>query len=115
MIRGRQADAARESIAQSPYPVLFTADLNDVPGSYTYSTIRGDMQDVFLQKGMGIGRTFTSLSPTLRIDYIFADKNFSITQYKKYAIELSDHYMQVADVKLLKYTTGKWITAAATR
>lgn len=100
-IRGRQAKAAKETIAQSSYPVLFAGDLNDVPGSYTYSTIRGDMQDVFLQKGMGLGRTFSSLSPTLRIDYIFADQNFSIVQYKKYVRELSDHYMQVADVKLL--------------
>jgi len=100
-IRGRQADKVKEVLQQSPYPVLFTGDLNDVPTSYTYSTIRGDMQDAFLQKGLGIGRTFASLSPTLRIDYIFADKNFSILQYKKYVKELSDHYMQVADVKLL--------------
>ena len=100
-IRGRQATAAKEIISQSPYPVLFAGDLNDVPGSYTYSAIRGDMQDIFLQKGLGIGRTFTSLSPTLRIDYIFADKRFSVLQYKKYVQELSDHYMQVADVKLV--------------
>jgi len=100
-IRGRQADKVKEVLQQSTYPVLFMGDLNDVPTSYTYSTIRGDMQDAFLQKGLGIGRTFASLSPTLRIDYIFADKNFSILQYKKYVKELSDHYMQVADVKLL--------------
>ena len=100
-IRGRQATAAKEIISQSPYPVLFAGDLNDVPGSYTYSAIRGDMQDIFLQKSLGIGRTFTSLSPTLRIDYIFADKRFSVLQYKKYVQELSDHYMQVADVKLV--------------
>jgi endonuclease/exonuclease/phosphatase family metal-dependent hydrolase len=100
-VRGRQADKVKEVLQQSTYPVLFTGDLNDVPTSYTYSTIRGNMQDAFLQKGLGIGRTFASLSPTLRIDYIFADKNFSILQYKKYVKDLSDHYMQVADVKLL--------------
>ena len=99
-IRGRQANTVKEITQESPYPVLLTGDLNDVPTSYTYSTIRRDMQDAFLQKGLGIGRTFSSLSPTLRIDYIFADTNFSILQYKKYVKELSDHYMQVADVKL---------------
>lgn len=102
IIRSRQADKAKEILRQSPYPVLFTCDMNDVPSSYTYNTIRGDMQDVFLKKGLGIGRTFSSLSPTLRIDYIFADKNFFILQYKRYTQDLSDHYMQVADVKLLK-------------
>ncbi|MES1220785.1 MAG: endonuclease/exonuclease/phosphatase family protein, partial [Bacteroidota bacterium] len=66
-VRGRQANTVKEVLQQSPYPVLFTGDLNDVPTSYTYSTVRGDMQDAFLQKGLGMGRTFYSLSPTLRI------------------------------------------------
>ena len=99
-IRGRQANSAKEDLINSPYPVLFTGDLNDVPTSYTYAAIRGDMHDVFLEKGLGIGRTFSALSPTLRIDYIFADKKFSILRFKKYVRELSDHYMMVADVKL---------------
>lgn len=99
-IRGRQADAAEKQIKSSKYPVLFTGDLNDVPTSYTYATIRGDMQDAFLEKGFGIGRTFSSLSPTLRIDYIFADKNFLVQQFSKSSRNLSDHYMIVADVKL---------------
>jgi len=99
-IRGRQADAVEKQLKSSRYPVLFTGDLNDVPTSYTYSTIRGDMQDAFLEKGFGIGRTFSSLSPTLRIDYIFADKNFSVLQFSKSSRNLSDHYMIVADVKL---------------
>lgn len=99
-IRSRQADAAENQVKSSKYPVLFTGDLNDVPTSYTYSTIRGDMHDAFLEKGFGTGRTFSSLSPTLRIDYIFADKNFSVQQFSKSSRSLSDHYMIVADVKL---------------
>jgi endonuclease/exonuclease/phosphatase family metal-dependent hydrolase len=99
-IRGHQANAAGEETGNSPYPVVFTGDLNDVPTSYTYAAIRGDMQDAFLEKGFGIGRTFSALSPTLRIDYIFTDKKFEILQLKKYVRELSDHYMMVADVKL---------------
>jgi endonuclease/exonuclease/phosphatase family metal-dependent hydrolase len=107
VIRSRQANMVNEVLKESPYPVLFAGDLNDVPTTYTYAKVRGDMQDVFLQKGIGIGRTFTSLSPTLRIDYIFADENFSILQYKKYVRELSDHYMQVADLKLKNPAAAK--------
>ena len=99
-IRGQQADAAREEMATSPYPVVFTGDLNDVPTSYAYAAIRGKMRDAFLEKGFGIGRTFSALSPTLRIDYVFADRRFSILQVKRYVRELSDHYMLVADVEL---------------
>jgi endonuclease/exonuclease/phosphatase family metal-dependent hydrolase len=100
--RSLQADIAHQVIKQSPGPVLFCGDLNDVPNSYAYSTLRGNMQDAFLKKGVGIGRTFSALSPTLRIDYIFADKRFRVKQFNRIAKKLSDHYMIVADVELRK-------------
>ena len=101
-LRSSQADIARKILDDSPYPVVFCADLNDIPNSYTYFTIRGDMQDAFLKKGFGIGRTYSSLSPTLRIDYIFADNRFRIKQFTRVAKHLSDHFMIMADVELNK-------------
>ncbi|MCH5599630.1 endonuclease/exonuclease/phosphatase family protein [Niabella ginsengisoli] len=98
--RSIQADMVNSVISNSPHPVIFSGDLNDVPNSYTYRTVKGDMQDAFLQKGFGIGRTYTSLSPTLRIDYIFTDKNFDVLQCKRITTKYSDHYMVVADMKL---------------
>lgn len=100
--RSIQANLARAIMNDSPHPVLFCGDLNDVPNSYTYFKVRGDMQDAFLKKGFGIGRTFASLSPTLRIDYIFADKQFKIIQFNRVIKPLSDHYMLVADIQLKK-------------
>ncbi len=58
------------------------------------------MQDAFLKKGFGVGRTYTSLSPTLRIDYILADKSFDVEQCKRITTKSSDHYMVVADLQL---------------
>jgi endonuclease/exonuclease/phosphatase (EEP) superfamily protein YafD len=87
-------------LGDSPYPVLFCGDLNDVPNSYTYFTVRGDMQDAFLKKGFGIGRTFSAISPTLRIDYIFADDNFKIIQFNRLVKHYSDHFMLVADIEM---------------
>ena len=102
ILRSSQADIARQIMDDSPYPSIFCGDLNDTPNSYTYFTIRGDMQDAFLQKGFGIGRTYSSLSPTLRIDYIFADDQFSIKQFTRVVKYLSDHFMIMADVELRK-------------
>ena len=99
-LRSIQADLVKQLIDDSPYPVLFAGDLNDVPNSYTYFTVKNDLQDAFLKKGFGIGRSFSGLSPTLRIDYIFADNNFKIQQFNRLVRKLSDHYMIVADVKL---------------
>ena len=100
--RSIQADLIDEVLDISPHPVVFCADLNDVPNSYTYATVRGDMQDAFLKKGFGIGRTFSSLSPTLRIDYIFADNHFKVQQFNRIVKSYSDHYMLVADIQLKK-------------
>lgn len=98
--RSQQANLARELTTNSPYPYLFTGDFNDIPNSYTYFTIRQNLQDAFLKKGFGIGRTFSGLSPTLRIDYILATNDFEIQQFNRIVKNYSDHYLLVADVKL---------------
>lgn len=100
--RSRQADTLRSLADESPYPEIVTGDFNDVPSSYTYFTIRGSRQDAFLQKGLGIGRTFTSLSPSLRIDYVLPDKRFDIVQYYRPGTRLSDHYPIITDLRLKK-------------
>jgi endonuclease/exonuclease/phosphatase family metal-dependent hydrolase len=100
--RSIQARIIEQILGDSPYPVLFCADLNDVPNSYTYATVRGNMQDAFLKKGFGIGRTFSALSPTLRIDYIFANNHFKIKQFTRLVKNYSDHFMLVADVEMNK-------------
>ncbi len=100
--RSIQATMIHEVLGDSPHPVVFCGDLNDVPNSYTYFTVRGHMQDAFLKKGFGIGRTFTTLSPTLRIDYIFTDSHFRIKQFNRLVKNYSDHYMLVSDVELKK-------------
>jgi endonuclease/exonuclease/phosphatase family metal-dependent hydrolase len=98
--RSVQSNVIREQLRQSTYPVIFCGDFNDVPNSYTYYTIRGNMRDAFLEKGSGIGRTFTSISPTLRIDYILTSKDFRVDQFDRVLKNYSDHYMLVADLEL---------------
>ena len=98
-----QADLVKEEITKSPYPFILTGDFNDVPNSYTYFTIKdNDLQDAFLMTGFGVGKTFSYIAPTLRIDYILTTKNFSIKQFNRIIKDYSDHYMLVADVQLEK-------------
>lgn len=98
--RSKQAELVRRELDSSPYPPILCGDFNDVPNSFTYSKIKGNRNDAFLQKGFGISRTFASLSPTLRIDYILADKSLEVLQFKKTKLPYSDHYPLVADFKL---------------
>lgn len=100
--RSRQADIVKEIISLSPHPFVLTGDFNDVPNSYTYFTIGNNLQDAFLRKGFGVGRSFSSISPTLRIDYILATEHFTVRQFNRLVKNYSDHYMLVADVQLTK-------------
>ncbi|MEO6314933.1 MAG: endonuclease/exonuclease/phosphatase family protein [Chitinophagaceae bacterium] len=99
-LRSKQAELVRREKDSSPYPTIICGDFNDVPNSFTYARIKGDGNDAFLNCGFGIGRTFASLSPTLRIDYIFTDKKLDVLQFKKTKLPYSDHYPLVADVQL---------------
>lgn len=96
--RKEQAEIVRNIIDTTKYPVIVCGDFNDVPNSYAYFKVKGNLQDAFLNKGFGIGRTFQYISPTLRIDYIFCDRKFKILQYTKPDYKYSDHYPQVADL-----------------
>ena len=94
-----QAQIVKQKISESPYPVVITGDFNDVPNSNTYFTIKGDLQDAFLKKGSWIGRTFRLISPTLRIDYILADKKFNVNQFGIMHVRYSDHYPIITDLQ----------------
>ncbi len=97
--RYSQAQTVDKQIEESPYPVILTGDFNDVPNSNTYFTIKGKLQDSFLKKGSFIGRTFRFISPTLRIDYILADKNFKVNQFRVIHVPYSDHYPIETDLQ----------------
>ncbi len=99
-IHNEEANVANDFMASSKYPAVFCADLNEVPNNYIYWKIRNNKQDAFLQKGLGLGKTFNSLSTVLRIDYIMPDKNFKVHQFKIIDNGLSDHAMLVADIEL---------------
>ncbi len=96
--RATQADFIKDEVDLSPYPVIVCGDFNDVPNSYAYETIGAGLQNAFVEKGSGIARTFSSISPTLRIDNIFADKKFKVAQFLRVKKLLSDHFPILADL-----------------
>jgi endonuclease/exonuclease/phosphatase family metal-dependent hydrolase len=100
--RKKQAERIREELDKSPYPVIVCGDFNDVPNSYSYNTIGQGLKNTFKEKGSGIGRTFSGISPTLRIDNIFAADRFTVKQFLRIPKKLSDHFPIFADVQLEK-------------
>ena len=100
--RKTQADRIRNEMEKSPYPVIVCGDFNDVPNSYPYETIGRGMKNAFAEKGAGLGRTFSGISPTLRIDHIFVDEHFTVEQFKRVPKDLSDHFAIITDLSKAK-------------
>ena len=100
--RKQQAERIRAEIDKSPYPVMVCGDFNDVPNSYAYRTIGSGLQNAFAEKGSGIGRTFSGISPTLRIDNIFVAEPYEVLQYTRINKKMSDHFPVITDVQMEK-------------
>jgi len=98
--RAMQADLVRRETDSCRYASVVCGDFNDVPTSYTYFHIRNKRQDAFLKRSAGVGSTYNSLAPMLRIDYILPDTSFIIRQFEMIDESLSDHEMLVSDLKL---------------
>jgi endonuclease/exonuclease/phosphatase family metal-dependent hydrolase len=98
--RADQAPLLAALVTESPYPVVVCGDFNDTPVSYSYNTIGKGMQDAFLQRGWGLGRTLSFLSPTLRIDYIFAQPSFNIHTYNTFREKGFEHFPVMAGLSV---------------
>ncbi len=95
-----QANQFREHKSKSSLRTLVCGDFNNTQFSNVYQVIKGDMQDSFIEKGSGFGRTYQFLRFPLRIDFILADSSFEIMAHKNFNERLSDHYPVMASFKL---------------
>ncbi|QNJ98401.1 endonuclease/exonuclease/phosphatase family protein [Constantimarinum furrinae] len=76
----------------SPYPVIINGDFNNTPFSYIYRRLQDGMKDGFLERGSGLGTTFTFDSYPMRIDYILTESDFDIVRFETVDNSFSDHY-----------------------
>jgi len=90
--RAGQARLVHEHIAHSSYPVIFCGDFNDTPVSYTYHQTSIDLKDAFIESGHGIGKTYITKFPFLKIDFILHSKDFETFNFEIPQVKYSDHY-----------------------
>lgn len=98
IVRARQSRMVAGEIAKSDVPVILCGDFNDVPYSYTYHTMRGNLVDGFKECGSGFMSTYRG-KKKFRIDYIFHDKQLKGLEYFKQELTYSDHdpvFMKIA-------------------
>ncbi|MFC0605464.1 endonuclease/exonuclease/phosphatase family protein [Winogradskyella pulchriflava] len=83
------------------YKTIVTGDFNNTAYSYIYKKIKGDnLIDTFEEAGNGFGKTYDFKFFPLRIDFILADKSFTVNGFKTFEQKLSDHYPIKTTIKL---------------
>lgn len=96
--RASQVDKIFTEMDNSPVPSIICGDFNDPPLSYTYhKTMRGH-KDCFREAGSGIGASYPSTLPTVRLDYILIPREMQATGYDCPAVKYSDHRPVVAEI-----------------
>ena len=98
--RAGQAIQVANEMRQSPHPIILCGDFNDVPYSFVYNTLLGNMVDGFKECGSGFMKTYRgSNKKPVRIDYIFHEEGIKGLTYYRSDLTYSDHfpvYMKIA-------------------
>lgn len=92
LFRSGQAIEVANEKRRSEKPVILCGDFNDIPYSYVYNTMLGNMVDGFKECGGGWAHTFRGGKKAVRIDYIFHDKSLKGLTYYQSGLTYSDHY-----------------------
>ena len=92
LFRAAQANIIAEEQRSSTKPCIICGDFNDVPYSYVYKTMLGDLVDGFKECGTGGWMGTYRGKKNVRIDYIFHDPSLEGITYYKTDLTYSDHY-----------------------
>ena len=90
-LRADEVARIRAHMAESPHPVVYAGDMNDVPMSYSYRQLRSLLQDAFRESGRGTGGTYIGRLPRFRIDHILHDPRIESWKFTTHPEDLSDH------------------------
>ncbi|MDI9341006.1 MAG: endonuclease/exonuclease/phosphatase family protein [Sediminibacterium sp.] len=90
--RAEQVQMIKASMATCPYRIILCGDFNDTPASYAYEQLCNELNDSFVEKGLGFGRTYAGAWPQFRIDYILHSPEIKCLQFKRQDETVTDHF-----------------------
>ena len=91
--RASQAQQVSDYINEQEYEKLIVCgDFNDMPISYAYKRMKGNLADSYASTGFGPGITYHEHLFLFRIDYILHSKNLKAYKTTVDRVNFSDHY-----------------------
>lgn len=98
--RSAQVDVMKDHMSTCKIPYVIAGDFNDTPASYAVTQMTETLNNAFIKKGNGLGRTYNGEFPNFQIDYIATTKDIEVTNYHIVKAKLSDHFPVRSDLKL---------------
>ncbi len=83
---------ARYVLEQTTDAVIVCGDFNDSPISYSYKTIKENLEDAYAETAFGPGITYHESHFWFRIDFIMHSKNMKAYKCTVDKVDFSDHY-----------------------
>ena len=91
--RAQQVNRLLSHMQTSPHPVIVCGDFNDIPYSYSYFSLRGQLTNAFEEAGRGFGFSYNGKLPFLRIDNQFFSDALRACRFTTYQdVDFSDHF-----------------------
>ncbi len=91
--RARQVQNLVAHIEACPYESVICGDINDIPYSYTYFTLRSQLKNAFEEAANGFGFSYNGKLFFLRIDNQFYSEGLEPKSYNTHReINYSDHF-----------------------
>lgn len=98
--RSAQVDIMKAHMDTCETPFLIAGDFNDTPASYAVTQLTKSLNNSFVEKGTGLGRTYNGKFPNFQIDYISATKSIKIINHRIIEAKLSDHFPIRSDLRI---------------
>ena len=98
--RAEQVDRMKAHMRQCEVPYVIAGDFNDTPASYVVNQITDSLNNAFIKKGQGFGKTYNGKFPNFQIDYIASSKDIDVINYRIIEAKLSDHFPVRSDLKV---------------
>lgn len=99
--RAQQIKGIVKSIKSCKHKIILCGDLNEIPYSYPYFSLRNLLNNAFEKAGNGFGFTYNGKLFFLRIDNQFFSRDFKIHNFRTHRnIKFSDHFPLTATYSL---------------
>lgn len=93
--QANQATLIVEHQKKVTYKSIICGDFNNTAFSWVYNQLKKGKNDAFEIAGKGFGKTYNYTFP-MRIDFILADEDIEINNFKTFNVKFSDHFPIVA-------------------